>query len=159
MPGGSLKMPEAIQVRELVYEATLQFTEVVDFGIDLQSALSGAKPIPPEGARINVSFEGDLKGPKLKGKVAGTDYILFRGDAVGKLNIHAIISTDDGERIALWADGVFSPEKDSPIGQVRENVSLHTAVPKYAWVNRLQLWATGQADLSASTVALKVYSA
>ncbi len=152
-------MAETMPVQELVYEETIQLTEMIDFGIDMQSALSGSKAIPPEGARVNVSFEGELTGPKLKGKIAGKDYLLIRGDGIAKLNVHAVITTDDDERIALRADGVFIPQEGSPIGQVRENVTLHTAVPKYAWVNRLQFWATGQVDLSASKVTLKGYSA
>ena len=89
--------------------------------------------IPPEGVRVDALFEGELAGPKLKGKIAGTDYVLIRGDSVGKLHLHAVITTDDGERIAFYGDGVFIPQEGSPIGQVRENVTLHTAVPGYSW--------------------------
>ncbi len=152
-------MSETMSVQELVYDETIQLTEMADFGIDMQSALSGAKAIPPEGVRVNVAFEGELTGPKLKGKIVGTDYLLLRGDGVAKLNVQAVITTDHGERIAFYADGVFIPQEGSPIGQVRENVTLHTAAPKYSWVNRLQFWATGQADLSTGKVTLKGYSA
>jgi hypothetical protein len=41
-----------------------------------------------------------------KGKIVGTDYTLVRGDGVIKLNVQAIITTHDGERFALYADGV-----------------------------------------------------
>jgi len=152
-------MSETMSVQELVYDETAQFTEVTDFGIDMQSAMSGAKAIPPEGIRVDISFEGELTGPKLKGKIVGTDYALLRADGLGKLDVHAVITTEDGERIAFYADGVSILQEGSPIGELRENVTLHTAAPQYSWVNRLQFWATGQVDLSTGKLTLRGYSA
>lgn len=152
-------MPETISVQELVYDETIQSTGMTDFGIDMQSVLSDPQAIPPEGVRIDGTFEGELTGPKLKGKIAGTDYMLLRGDGVGKLHVHAVITTDDGERIAFYADGIAIPQAGSLIVPLRENVTLHTAAPKYSWVNRLQFWATGETDLSTGKTTLKGYSA
>jgi hypothetical protein len=152
-------MSETMSVQELIYNATIQITGQTDFGMDMQSALSGAREIPPEGVRLDIDFEGELTGPRLSGKIAGTDYVLLRGDGVAKLHIHAVITTDDGERIAFYGDGVAIVQPGSPTMQLRENITLHTAAPKYSWVNRLQIWATGQGDLSTGKLTLKGYSA
>ncbi len=152
-------MPETMSVQELIYNETVQITGQTDFGIGMQSALSGAREIPPEGLRFDIDFAGELTGPKLKGKIAGTDYVLLRGDGVSKLHIHAVITTDDGERIAFYGDGVAIVQPGASEMQVRENIALHTASPKYSWVNRLQIWVTGQGDLSTGKLTLKGYSA
>ncbi len=34
------------------------------------------------------------------------------------------------------------------MGELRENVTLTTAEPGYAWVNSLQIWAGGTVDLA-----------
>jgi hypothetical protein len=150
-------MSQNVAVRDLVYDETFRTTGVEDFGVDMGSALSGAKPVPPEGVRVNVSFEGELKGPRLRGKVAGTDYLIIRADRVVRLDVHAVITTDDGARIALHGDGVADVEGST--AQLRENATLHTSAPAYAWVNRLQVWATGQSDLATGVATLKAYTA
>lgn len=152
-------MSETMPVQEFLYNETAQITGQIDFGIDMQSALSGAQEIPPEGLRFDIDFKGELTGPKLSGKIAGTDYVLLRGDGVSKLHIHAVITTDDGERIALYADGVAMVQPGSPKMQLRENATLHTSAAKYSWVNRLQVWVTGYGDLSTGQITLKGYSA
>jgi hypothetical protein len=145
-------------VEELVFEETLQLTGETNFGVDMQSAMSGAQPIPPEGLRFDLPYQGELTG-KIAGKIAGTDYALLRGDGVGILHVHAVITTTDGERIALYADGVALFEPGSPIAQLRENVTLFSASAKYSWVNRMRFWATGQMDLTASKGVLMTYTA
>jgi len=148
-------MSENMGVRELVYDESFVTTGVVDFGVDMGTALSGKGP--PEGARVNVSFEGELTGPRLKGKIVGTDYVLIRGDGLARLNVQAVITTPDGARIAFWADGVGNVEGTT--AHLRENVTLQTAAPAYAWVNRLQLWATGESDLASGKARLRGYAA
>ncbi len=152
-------MSETMPVQELAYDAAVQLTGEINFGIDMKSAMADPKAIPPEGVRVDVPFEGELTGPKLKGKIAGTDYLLLRGDGIAKLDIHAVITTDDGERIAFYGDGVGIAQEGSSTVQLRENVTLHTASPKYSWVNRQQFWATGQVDLSNGKITVKGYSA
>jgi hypothetical protein len=52
-------------------------------------------------ARFDVPFEGESVGPKLRGKVAGIDYLRTRADGGFELHIHAEITTDDGQKISL----------------------------------------------------------
>ena len=56
-------------------------------------------------------------------------------DADGRfeLHIHAAITTQDGENIAIFADGIAIPRPDSPVADLRENVTLHTSSKSYTW--------------------------
>ena len=46
-----------------------------------------------------------------------------------------------------------------PVFGVRENVALTTSYPEYSWVNAIQIWGTGTADLAKGEVQLKAYAA
>lgn len=67
------------------------------------------------------------------------DYLRVRADGRFDLHIHAEITTDDGQKISLHADGVALPRPGSPVAGLRENVTLFTSSKAYAWVNRDQL--------------------
>jgi len=71
-----------------------------------------------------------------------------RPDGRVQLHIHAEITTDDGKKIALYADGVARFPDGSPVGDLRENVTTTTSEPDYAWVNPLQFWARGTVDIA-----------
>lgn len=149
---------QAIIPGELIYEYAPRFTQVVEYGVSAEAVFSGQTPPPPEGARFDVSFEGPVSGPKLKGTVRGVDYLHIRADGRAQLHIHAEIATEDGNRIALAADGVAIPEEGSPIFQLRENVTLMTNHPDYAWVNPIQVWAPGTVDVSKGEIRIKAYA-
>ncbi len=90
----------------------------------------------------------------------GVDYLHIRADGRIQLHIHAEIRTEDGEGIALSADGVATPDEKAPgIFQLRENVTLTTSSPKYSWVNRLQMWGQETFDPINSEVKIKAHSA
>jgi len=72
------------------------------------------------------------------------DYLHIRADGRCQLNIHAEITTEDGKKIALAADGVAIPEEGSPVFQLKENVTLTSNHPEYAWVNPIPIWARGR---------------
>jgi hypothetical protein len=65
-----------------------------------------------------------------------------------QLHIHAQITTEDEKKIALHADGVARFTQGSPVGDLRENVTLTASEPDYAWVNPLQVWARATVDLA-----------
>ena len=148
-----------IEVGDLLYEYTVKFTGMTEYGVSLESLMSGEAAPPPEGARLDVAFEGASSGPKLKGKVTGVDYLRIRADGRFQLHIHAEITADDGQKIALHADGVALPRKGSSIADLRENVTLSTSSRDYTWVNALQIWGIGIVDLAKQVVQLKGYSA
>jgi hypothetical protein len=148
-----------MSVQELAYEATIQITGETNFGISMEQVMTGAKAVPPGGVRVDVPVQGEISGPKLNGKLTGTDYVLLDSSTTGKLHVHCVITTDDGEHIALFADGCANMEPGTPISHLRENVRLYSASDKYAWVNDRQFWSTGQVDLSTGQITLKTYLA
>jgi hypothetical protein len=142
---------------ELLYVYTMQFTQVVEYGTSAEALFAGQTP-PPEGARLDVYFEGSVTGAKLKGTATGVDYLHIRADGRIQLNIHAEITTEDGKKIALAADGVEIPQEGSPVFQLRENVTLTSNHPEYAWVNPLQVWAPGTVDVAKGEIRIKGYA-
>src|SRR3990172_10162248 len=143
---------------EFLYEYRVQFTQVVEYGPGAEALFSGQTPPPAEGARLDVYFEGPVTGARLKGTVKGVDYLHIRADGRVQLNIHAEITTEDGKKIALAADGVGIPQEGSPFFQLRENATLTSNHPEYAWVNPLQVWAPGTVDVAKGEVRIKAYA-
>lgn len=144
---------------EPVYEYTLQVTRVVEYGLSSDDLFSGQVSPTPEGGRIDFYLEGAITGPKLKGTVVGIDYLYFRADGRAQLHIHAEITTEDGKKISLAAEGIAIPEAGSSVVQLRENVTLLSNHPEFSWVNAIQVWASGTVDLSSGRVHVKAHAA
>jgi hypothetical protein len=143
---------------ELIYEHAVQIKHVMEYGVAFDGLLSGAAAPPPEGARFDLYDEGTVAGPKLKGTVKGVDYANVRADGRLRLHFHAEITTEDGKKIALFADGVLTPKSGSPIAQLRLNITLTTSAAEYSWVNPIQVWALGTVDFAKSEVRFKAYA-
>ncbi len=141
---------------EKVYEYDVDITGMTDYGISLEAILSGQQPIPPQGARIDVAFEGRALG-RLAGSVRGVDYLRLRADGRMDLDIRATIETHDGRRIALSADGVAVPRATEPVADLSENVRLTTAADEYGWVSTRQIWAVGTVDLATGKIHIDAY--
>lgn len=141
---------------EKIYEYDVDITGMIDFGVELGTILEGRMPIPPQGARFDVAFDGRATG-RLSGRVSGTDHAYMRPDGCIELNIHGVIETDDGSRIALAAGGLGVLRNDAPILDLSENVRLLTASADYAWVNARQVWAIGTANLATGKIHLEGY--
>jgi Protein of unknown function (DUF3237) len=141
---------------EKIYEYDLNLTGMTDYGVSLDAILSGKEKVPPQGARIDVAFEGRAIG-RLAGQVRGTDYLRLRADGRIDQDIRGVIETENGRRIALSADGVAAPRAAEPIADLCENVSLSTAATDYAWVNTRQVWGVGTVNLAVGTVHIDAY--
>jgi hypothetical protein len=141
---------------EKIYEYDLDVTGVTDYGVTLEAILSGQAGVPPQGARIDVAFEGRATG-RLTGRVRGIDYLRLRTDGRIDLDIRAIVETQDGHRIALSADGVGVPRAGEPVADLRENVSLTTAAENYGWVNKRQVWGVGTVNFATGTIHIDAY--
>jgi Protein of unknown function (DUF3237) len=148
-----------IDVGELLYDYTCKITGMSEFGVSFEALLGGTIAPPAEGARFDVHLAGASAGPKLKGQVTGVDYLRVRADGRFDLHIHADITTDDGQKISLHADGVALRRPAGPIVDLRENVTLFTSSKAYSWVNGLQVWGTGTVDLAEQVIHIKGYSA
>jgi hypothetical protein len=138
---------------EKIYSYDLDITGTTDYGIPLPAIISGESKVPPQGARIDVTFAGVATG-RLTGSVKGVDYLRIRADGRMDLDIPATIETNDGCRIALSADGVATPRADEPVADLIENVTLTTAAESYAWVNARQVWAVGTVNLATGKIHL-----
>ncbi len=141
---------------EKIYEYDLDITGMTDYGISLEAILSGAQPIPPQGARIDVAFAGQATG-RLAGRVHGIDHLRMRADGRIDLDIRAVIETTDGHRIALSADGAGTLRAGEPVADLRENVALTTAAEGYAWVNSRQIWGVGTVNVATGKIHIDAY--
>jgi hypothetical protein len=144
---------------ELIYEYdSLRITAMTSYGAPpFDAVMSGAEAIPPSGARYDFTLEGRVSG-RLRGTLKGIDHIEVRPDGRVQLHIHAEITTDDGKKIALFADGVATFPDGLPIAELRETVALTTADPGYEWVNALQIWAVGTCDVTSGEVGIAGYA-
>jgi hypothetical protein len=141
---------------EKIYEYDLDVTGMTDHGIGLDAVLSGTTPIPPQGVRIDVAFDGMATG-RLAGRVRGVDYTRMRADGRIDLDIRATVETADGHRIALAADGVAVPRAAEPIADLCENVRLLTAAADYSWVNTRQVWGVGIVNFATGRIHIDAY--
>ena len=131
---------------ELIYEAEIHFTGIVDYGVNMEALSSGKVAVPLTGARFDQTFEGSLHGPKLSGKISGTDYLYVRADGLFQLHLHAQVTTKDGTNISMSSEGVSLQIKGEKLTQLRATVSLFTTSETYSWLNQLRLWAVGTLD-------------
>lgn len=142
---------------ELIYEAEIQFVDVHDFGVTMESITSGSGTVPPQGARFDQSFQGVLRGPRIQGELQGTDYFYVRPDGSFQLHLHGRIATDDGARIALASEGVSLQQEGRTRTQIHAAVRLFTSADSYTWVNALQLCAIGWLDPAHGRARIKAY--
>jgi hypothetical protein len=149
---------QTITTGELVYEADIQFTEMVEYGVSMEAISSGEIPIPLEGARFDQVFEGELHGPKLSGKISGTDHLSVRADGLFRLHLHARVTTEDGVNIFFSSEGVSLQIEGGPTTQLRATISLFTSSEAYKWLNYLQLWALGTLDPIKGKAFVRAYA-
>jgi hypothetical protein len=74
-----------------------------------------------------------------------------------ELDLRATLTTREGEKIALAADGVALTRRGSAMVDPRENVRLRSASPTCDRLNALQIWAIGEADLARGEVRIRGY--
>ena len=142
---------------EKVYECDFDITGVTDFGVTLDALLSGKEKVPLQGARIDVAFDGTIKG-RITGKVLrGVEYLSLRADGRTDLDGRATIETDDGDRIAMRIEGVAYPRAGEPMLDLIANVRLTTAIPKYDWVNTRQIWGLAIVNLATAKIHVESF--
>ena len=147
-----------MEISELIYEVTLQIIGVVDYGANMQEIATGKTAPPSEGARFDVSLEGSVDGPKLKGSWRGVDYLNIRADGVPELHIHGQFTLTDGAKVSMFADGIGTIDEKG-IVHLRENLTLKSNFPAYSWVNSIVGWGVGTVNLATGDVRVKGYKA
>jgi hypothetical protein len=102
---------------------------------DIGSTPQGTLTIFPV---IGGSFEGE----RLRGKVlaGGGDWVTARGDGIFTVDLRVTLETDDGGLIHMTFAGV----RDDANHYFRTVPRFETAVPKYAFVNRLLAVGIGE---------------
>src|SRR5215467_15163581 len=91
---------------EKIYECDFNISGVIDYGVTLDALLSGKEKVPLQGARVDVAFEGEIKG-RITGKVrSGVEYLQLRADGRTDLDGRATVETEDDHRIAMRIEGV-----------------------------------------------------
>lgn len=151
-----------IPISEHLFSEDIHLTGLTEYGVSWEKLTTGQTILPPEGARFDIAFEGTLEGPKLKGTIAGVDYLTVRADGRFQLDMQATITTDDGEKISVKEDGVLiAPDADdeSRIAQLRLNLEFTAFSPKYAWINHVQGWGRGTVNWNTGGVEMQVYAA
>jgi len=143
---------------ELIYEAEIHFTGTVDYGVTMQALSSRRVAVPLAGARFDQTFEGILHGPKLSGKISGTDYLYVRADGLFQLHLHARVTTEDGTNISMASEGVSIQIEGEKVTQLRAAVSLFTSSEPYAWLNQQRLWAVGTLDPMTGEALVRAYT-
>jgi hypothetical protein len=143
---------------ELLYEYTLRLGSPTEYGAGLDAVVSGREAPPPAGLRVDLPFEGEASG-RVAGTIEGIDYLNIRADGRMELDLRATLTTPEGEKIALAADGVALPRRDSATVDLRENVRLRSASPNWSWLNTLQIWAIGESDMARGKVSIRGYLA
>lgn len=149
---------QTIIAGELIYEADIHFTEMVEYGVSMEAISSGKIPLPLEGARFDQVFEGELHGPKLRGKISGTDHLYVRADGLFQLHLHAQVITEDGVNISFSSKGVSLQTEGEKTTQLRVSVSLFSSSESYKWLNFLQLWVLGTLDPVKGKAFVRAYA-
>lgn len=146
------------KTQEILYTMDLTMTGLTGYGSDFNQIMDGEATVPAEGARFDVTFEGTIEGPKVKGTVVGVDYLSMRADGRTDLNIYLNITTEDGKSISAKVTGLASPRPDAKIIDIRENGTLFSSFEDYKWVNTLQVWATGTVNRETGKIELTAYA-
>jgi len=128
----------------------------------------------PSGNRVFVAVTGgSLVGSGINAKVLhGGDWILLGDDGYGKLDVRLHYETDDGAIFHAAYSGHIqvTPEGTAVLNQLPEAkstkftdqyfmapVSLETASPKYAWINRTTFVTKGRLQVDPDNTYHVVY--
>lgn len=130
-----------------LFDEEVYLTGITEYGVSWEGLVSGREPLPPQGARFDIAFEGKIFGDRVNGRIKGVDYFEARADGKFILTLHATISTDDGATIALEEKGTMVMTPDGN-GQLYLTMNFSTAYPQYQWINDKQVWGIGTSFLS-----------
>jgi hypothetical protein len=123
----------------------------------------------PDGMHITYYIEsGEIRGPKINGKVRGGDWMLLRHDGVGVAESRITYETGDGALLLSRYYGILDLGPDAyqraqrnefdpapPLVLAPQFITSH---PNWLWLNRLQCLAVGRADMVDLIVRLDIYA-
>lgn len=125
----------------------------------------------PADVRFNFALTGgEVWGPRLTGKVkaGGGDFATLRTDGVIVLDVRGMLESHDGALIDIAYSGVIDlgPEGHANFlkGVMPTELKacaaprLRVAHPAYQWLNRLQCYSIGEANLARQEITYDVYA-
>jgi hypothetical protein len=145
----------AATAQEYLFDALVQYTVNVEYGFSFAQSQAG-EPIPDQGARFDVYFEGDIRGPRLQGKVTGVDYLALGPDRIARMHVHAHITTHDGCHIAVHTEGHARRRPGSALADTYETVTFATSAEQYKWLNHVRAIGTGVANTRTGWLEVRV---
>ncbi len=123
----------------------------------------------PDGMHITYTIEsGEIRGPKINGKVRGGDWMVLRRDGVGVAESRITYEMHDGALLLsrytgildLGPDGYERAQRnefdpDPPVVLTPQFITSH---PDWLWVNRLQCLAVGRASMTDLILRVDIYA-
>lgn len=106
----------------------------------------------PQGTRVVVTVTGgSFEGPKLRGTVdnSGGDWVTMRADRNIKLDVRALLHTDDGADILMTYTGIGTRGPDGL--SIRTAPLFETGDERYAWLNNVQAVGVGRSGTNEVT--------
>ena len=138
------------QELELKYEFLCDLTAILDKPIHVGQTPFGDRIIYPVSG-------GSFEGPKIKGKVLanGGDWLLRLDSITSKLDVRAVLETEDGELIYTYYEG-FIHKNSNGSYYFRTNPVFQTSSKKYEWLNHTI--AVGVGKIIDGGVNYKIYA-
>src|SRR5690606_16520173 len=145
------KMENTIMTKkQLLFKESINLTGVTEYGFSFKDLVEG-KPLPLEGTKFDVNFEGNIQGDRINGKIKGVDYLEVRADGRFFLKLHATITTHDG--VCIKVDEIGSNKN----GDLKLFMKFHTNNKKYAWLNSQDVVGVGFVDLKSCKAKVNGY--
>jgi hypothetical protein len=145
----------------------LPVEHLCDFKVDLEPVQMIGTPV---GTRmVFIAKGGRVEGPELRGEIlpGGGDWLLVGDDLIGRVDVRAMVHTDDGALIHYTSRGIIEIPSDGlerlaagerlPFEEtyVRTTPKFETADKRYAWLNRLVV--VGYNELSTDHIDYRMY--
>jgi hypothetical protein len=135
----------------LLFEEDVRLVEIKEYGFSFKAFMQKRQSLPPEGLQFDIHFEGKVFGELINGNIVGVDYLTVRSDGRLFLNLHAIITTNDGARIKVTESGI------NDMGTLRLSMNFHTNDARYMWLNQKHVWGVGEVNFETGQVKIKGY--
>ncbi|WP_295678980.1 DUF3237 domain-containing protein [uncultured Nevskia sp.] len=149
------------------------FAYETEYLFSYRASIAPPEVIGPAPGDIRFNFAltgGEISGPKLQGKVrgGGADFATLRSDGVVLVDVRGTLESHDGALIDITYQGMLDLGPDGYANflagqmpaelKVRTAPRFRTAHPAYQWLNRIQCYSIGEADLAKLEIGYDVYA-
>lgn len=137
---------------ELLFNARFFIEPNTDKWLDVGNGGNGRRLIAP----VNQDG-GFFEGPRIKGSLQpsfGADWIRFRDDGIGNVDVRCVLKTDDGSLIHMYYSGLVYFDTSSVEGGASTTVHttprFETGSEKYHWLNTVICVGVGKTGCNAN---------